>query len=310
MCAVTRVGSALSARGGVRIGAVPTTPPAHNATPAHLRSAGHFTHRGYRLAYETHGRGARVFVLLPGLLLDSNLNRPLAAALAGRGNRVVLLEFVGHGGSDRPRHATDHRIDRYTEDVVALLDHLGVDQAVVGGPSLGANVALQVAATFPDRVRALFIEMPVTERGTVAAMALFWPLLMGLRYLNPAARVVTAAFRRMPRTGFSPVDSFINAFSGDPRELAAVLHGVMVGPVVPPAHRRRELHVPALVIGHKYDLLHPMNDAQAIAAELPDARLVGASSMLELRARPQRLLNEIASFLDEVWAAPTHEAQA
>ena len=44
-----------------------------------------------------------------GLLLDANLSRKLARSLAARGNRVVLLDLLGHGRSDKPRHASPHR---------------------------------------------------------------------------------------------------------------------------------------------------------------------------------------------------------
>ena len=59
----------------------------------------------YQLGYEVYGSGDRVLVWLHGLLLDASLSRRLAMALAARGNRVVLLDLLGHGRSDKPRHA-------------------------------------------------------------------------------------------------------------------------------------------------------------------------------------------------------------
>jgi pimeloyl-ACP methyl ester carboxylesterase len=68
-----------------------------------------------------------------GLLLDANLSRGLARRLAAKGNRVVLLDLLGHGRSDKPRHAGPHRMDLYAEQVLCLLDELGADQVVLGG---------------------------------------------------------------------------------------------------------------------------------------------------------------------------------
>ena len=51
----------------------------------------------------------------------------------------------------------------FGEQVVALLDHLGAEQAVIGGTSLGANVSLEVADIAPERVRGLILEMPVLD---------------------------------------------------------------------------------------------------------------------------------------------------
>ncbi|HUO49896.1 MAG TPA: alpha/beta fold hydrolase, partial [Acidimicrobiales bacterium] len=84
-----------------------------------------FVHRGDRLVYDTYGEGDRLLVYLHGLLIDSELNRGIAEALAARGNRVVLLDLLGHGRSDKPRHAGPHRMDLYAEQVLCLLDELG-----------------------------------------------------------------------------------------------------------------------------------------------------------------------------------------
>ena len=115
-----------------------------------------------------------------GLLLDNQLSRRLAADLAERGFQVVLLDLPGHGKSDKPRHASVHRMDSYARHVVALLDELGIDEAVVGGVSLGANVSLQVAVQAPERVRGLLIEMPVLEWAVPGAAVVFLPMLIGV----------------------------------------------------------------------------------------------------------------------------------
>jgi len=115
----------------------------------------------YRLCYEVYGSGDKVLVWLHALLFDGNLGRGLARRLAARGNRVVLLDLLGHGRSDKPRHAGPHRMDLYAEQVVGLLDELGVDQAVLGGVSLGTNVSLLATVRAPERVRGLVLEMPV-----------------------------------------------------------------------------------------------------------------------------------------------------
>lgn len=266
-----------------------------------MASVEHFEHRGYRLAFEVHGGGPRVLVFVHGVLLDAALNRTMAELLAGRGYRVVLPELVGHGRSDRPVHAYDHRVDLYADSVEALLDHLGLEQAVLGGMSLGANVALHLAATRPHRVRGMVLEMPVLERGSVAAIATFWPILLALRYGGKLVRPATRLLRRLPRTGFHAADSYLNAVSADPRVIAAIIHGLLVGPGTPPVDVRRELRHPTLVIGHGGDLVHPMDDAAALVRELPAADLVEAWSVMEGRVSPRRLAGEIDHFLAAVW---------
>ena len=273
------------------------------ATPAQTsgRGAATFAHSGYHLAYETHGDGPRVFVLLHGILLDAGLNRALAQSLAARGHRVLLLELLGHGRSDRPLRATAHRMDSYAHQVIALLDHVGVEQAVVGGTSLGANVALEVAAHHPTRLRGMFLEMPVLEWAAPACGAIFIPMLLAAHYGRGLVGLATRALRRVPRTGVGPIDSLLNAGSMHPDEIAAVLHGMLIGPIAPTLEERREMHQPALIIGHERDAIHPFSDAANLVRQLPNARVVRATSALELRMRPTRLTDEIARFLDEVW---------
>ncbi len=255
----------------------------------------------YRLSYEVHGQGPRVLVYMNGLLFDAGINRILAEDLAARGNRVILLDLLGHGRSDKPRHAAAYRMDLYARQVLALLDHLGVEKAVLGGPSLAANVSLIVAATAPERVKGLVVEMPVLEWAVPSTAAAFVPFLLLLRYARPVARFATSMVRRLPRTGFGPLDSLMNAMSLGPEEMGAIIHGVLMGPVAPTYDERIGIGVPALVVGHGLDLIHPFSDAANLADQLPNARLLKARSILELRVMPKRLSGEIADFLDAVW---------
>lgn len=256
----------------------------------------------HRLTYEVHGQGPRTFVFLHGLLTDAALNRAMATRLGRRGHRVVLLELLGHGRSDKPTHAYDYRLEFHAEHTIALLDHLGLDEAVIGGTSLGANVTLQLACMAPERVRALVLEMPVLERGTIVAALNFSPLLVGLRYGWPLLRPASRLAARIPRTGLHVLDSFVGTLASDPRANAAVLHGLFVGPGCPPERDRRQLSQPALVIGHRGDVLHRMDDAAAVASELPNARLIRAWSLFEARVFPARMTEAMAGFLDEVWS--------
>ena len=92
---------------------------------------------------------ARTLILVHGLLLAQTMHAPLARALAARGNRVVTIDLLGHGESDRPRDMWRYSMRFFAEQIVALMDHLEVEQAVVMGTSLGANAALEIALESP-----------------------------------------------------------------------------------------------------------------------------------------------------------------
>ena len=260
-----------------------------------------FTYRGRRIAYREHGAGPRVLVLTHGLLMDGRMYTKLAPALAARGHRVIAVDMLGHGASDQPRDMAAYSMPQFGLDVIALLDHLDVPQAVIGGTSLGANVALEAAVAAPGRVRALVLEMPVLENALPAAAAAFVPLALALRVSQRAMRLVAALTRRIPRSHFL-IDVLIDFVRRDPAASLAVLDGLIFGRVAPPVDARRALPHPALVIGHPSDPIHPFSDADRVARELAHARLITASSIYEWRIRPERLDEELGAFLDEVWA--------
>jgi pimeloyl-ACP methyl ester carboxylesterase len=255
----------------------------------------------YQLNYEVYGSGDRVLVWLHGILLDANLSRGLARALAAKGNRVVLLDLLGHGRSDRPRHAGDHRMDLYAEQVLCLLDELGVDQVVLGGVSLGTNVSLLAAAQTPALVRGLILEMPVLESAVPAAALTFVPLLLQVRYAQLPLRLSSRLISLLPSTGIGPLDSLLGILKSDPREVSAVLHGMLMGPLAPTVEQRRAITAPALVLGHGGDFVHSFPDAKRLASQLPHARLIRTRTFAELWVCPGRLTSEIAKFLDRVW---------
>ena len=258
-----------------------------------------FTHAGHELAYDVYGTTGPLFVYLHGLLMDSESNTPLAEALAARGNRVVLLDLLGHGRSDKPKHATEYRMDAYAEQVVALLAELGEETAVVCGMSLGANVSLFLAAEHPERVRGLVVEMPVLEWAVPSAAMLFVPMLLLVHYGRPLAGLLARGFSHVPATPWPVLNSALHAAALPPESMAAVLHGILVGPVAPTLEERQAITAPTLVLGHRHDLLHPFDDAENLAEQLPNAVLVRAQSPLELRRRPTRLMDTIATFFEE-----------
>lgn len=261
-----------------------------------------FEHDRQRIAYAEHGSGPRATVLLPGLLFSQRMQEPLAEALAARGNRVITLDPLGHGRSDRPRDMWRYSMATFAAQVVALLDHLELEQAVVGGASLGANVTLEVAAAAPERLRGMVLEMPVLDNALLGCAIGFTPLLVALTFGEPAMRLVQRAARVVPRAPLPLLpEILLDWVSQDPGPSAAVLQGLFFGRIAPHRDVRRTFKTPSLVIGHRRDPIHPFSDADMLVQELEHGRLLNADSIVELRTRPQRLTGEIAAFLDECW---------
>ncbi len=261
-----------------------------------------FDFHGHRIAYSEFGAGPRTCVLIHGLLLSQLMHEPLARDLAARGNRVITIDLLGHGRSDRPRESWNYSIPGCAEQVVALLDHLELDEAVVAGTSLGANTALEVCLLAPERVRGTVIEMPVLDHALIACVVAFTPLMVGLTFGEPVLKVVARAARALPRRLLPFYGNvLLDTVRQEPGPSSAVMQGLFFGRVAPHPEQRRTFEAPALVIGHRRDPVHPLSDAGMLADELPNARLLEADSIIELRVSPARLTGEIADFLDTCW---------
>jgi pimeloyl-ACP methyl ester carboxylesterase len=263
---------------------------------------GELSYEGHRIEYDAYGEGERVTILVHGLLMNRGMYRQLGPTLARRGNRVVCVDLLGHGGSDRPEDLRLYSMPLFARQVVALIDHLGLDSAVVGGTSLGANVGLELATRDPARARALFIEMPVLDNALSAVAAIFTPLMLGLRFGRPGFEALSRLTSAIPRTNHL-LDIGLDGLRQRPGPSLAVLEGLLLGETAPHRAQRLEIEHPTLIVGHARDPLHPFSDSGMLAEELPKARLIEASSALEWRLTPKRLDAELADFLDAAWGA-------
>lgn len=266
-----------------------------------------FTFEGHQIAYEEAGAGDRTVILVHGLTFNRKMHRPLAEALAERGFRTVTVDLLGHGDSDRPERSWEYSMARYGRLLLALIEHLGVPDAVLLGTSLGANSSLEAAARDPSRIRGMVIEMPVLEHSLIAVGGTFLPLFAVLRGGEPVVRLLGRALRRVPTRNHWLADILLDTIRQDPRATSAVLLGLFFGRVAPPRAERELIEVPTLVIGHHVDPIHPFSDAGMLAEELPNGRLLEASTILELRIAPKRLTDEIATYLDGLWSAQPSE---
>jgi pimeloyl-ACP methyl ester carboxylesterase len=255
-----------------------------------------------RLEYTEYGSGERWVVLLHGQLMPRRMHEPLARTLAAEGLHVVTLDLLGHGRSDRPEDPTVYSMTAFAHQVQALLDHLGVEQAVVGGTSLGANVSLELAVLAPERVAGLLLEMPVLDNAVEAGIIAFSPLMFAARFLPLSVSALRWVTRPVPR-GLVPFWAGIALDTCDqrPGSVAAVIHGLFFGRVAPSSRERREITAPAIVVGHPADPIHPAADAAMLAREMPNAEFVRARSILEWRVRPERLDQRAIGFATSCW---------
>ena len=112
-----------------------------------------FEHDGRRLFFDDRGQGAPL-LLIHGLFMDHSIFDPQRETLA-RSHRLITPDLRGHGRSE---HSSEERtLWDVMEDQVALLDKLGIEQAIWGGHSVAGPISLRAALRHPDRVAGLIL---------------------------------------------------------------------------------------------------------------------------------------------------------
>lgn len=230
-----------------------------------------FASGGCRLRYRDEGAGEAV-VFLHGWTLDLEAWDPQAAAIAPR-FRVLRLDRRGFGHSQGdPSLAADR------QDLLALLDGLGIGRATIVGASQGARVALAFAIAWPGRTRALVLDGPPDETGEAPGDGED----LSFDEFRSLARVqgldaFRAAWRRHP---------LMQLHGADPRAQAALDRMLARYPgrdllgAAPPrvavagTALLARLAVPALVVNGERDTPVRLRSGERLASTLPDARRI------------------------------------
>lgn len=111
---------------------------------------------GIDINYEVHGKGTPL-VLAHGYTASLDMWREQVPAFAAR-HQLVIYDARGHGKSTAPSDMAAYRLERdFVDDQLALMDHLGIDRAYVGGLSMGGMIAQEFACQHPERVSALLL---------------------------------------------------------------------------------------------------------------------------------------------------------
>ncbi len=238
-------------------------------------------------------------VLTHGLFFSRRMFERLAAALPE--HRWLLLDLRNHGRSSRPTDQGAYSWSAFGSDVVALLDHLGIERAVVGGLSLGANVTLAVAAEHTARLRGAIVEMPVLDHGAPVGERLFGPLAELLARAGALLSPLSSLTGPLRRSPVPELGALADVASIEPVAGAAMLRALLAEGAPGGGAEALAAHaVPTLVIGHHLDGLHPMADAEAVADAVPGATLARVPTILDLRLRPDRYAAVVGGFLAEL----------
>lgn len=257
---------------------------------------------GAQLACDEMGSGRQALLLIHGHPFDRTMWQPQLEPIARLGWRVVAPDLRGYGASGGCSDKTT--LEQFAGDLIALLDHLGIDRAVIAGLSLGGQIVMEICRLYPQRVRGIVLaatfpqaETPAGRRQRLATAdrllrkgmdsyaADLLPKMLSARSIEAApevARHVLSMMRSAPATG-----------------AAAALRGRAERPDYVGVLER--LDCPALIIAGDEDAFTTREDAERMHALVKDSRLLwlsGIGHMPNLE-RPEAFNAALADFLGQ-----------
>lgn len=236
-----------------------------------------FDSAGVKIRYTVQGEGEPL-VLVHGFTarIETNWGLPGIIDTLARDFQVIAMDARGHGKSDKPHDPAAYGI-HMMQDVVRLLDHLGILKAHVAGYSMGGGITLQMLVTYPDRFRSAILagsgwrtpggeleSMMTALAESLEAGQGIGPLIVALNPIGqplPTAEEIAAANERLMAMN-------------DPLALAAVIRGGAQNEPIG-EERLRANRVPTLAVVGEIDPVKTGVDA-----------MVGVMENLEVKVLP------------------------
>ncbi len=245
-----------------------------------IRLGEFLTADGCRLRYEIAGRGKPV---LWQHGLGATSAQPAEVFPQNLGLQRITLLCRGHGDSELgdPVHLS---IRQFADDAVALLDHLEIDHAAIGGISLGAALALNLAARYPARVSQLVLARPAwVDEPAPETLQLYTVVAQLLANFEPAQALYKfhnlPEFRALQETSPDNANSLIGFFTRPrPDTTIALLSRIPIDWPGVTRTEMTEIKIPTLVIGNGEDHVHPLSFAQTLAKTIPGAQFLQITS--------------------------------
>lgn len=260
--------------------------------------------RIYYYAAGTRGAGNPV-VFLHGFATSGHLWNDIVP-LMPPGHRLVVLDLLGHGRSDRPA-GRDLDIRAHAARVVELLDELRIHSACVVGHGLGGGIAQSLAVRHADRVSHLcLIDAVAFDEWPNFAVRLAGALLPVTRFLPP--RTFVAALRRALSRGYADpvraarsIDMYTRPFVDEAGREALIAHlrAMRSDETADLATRLTGITVPTAIIWGRHDHVTRLDVGRRLQAAIPGASLtiVDDARHFAPEESPRPIANVLADLL-------------
>jgi pimeloyl-ACP methyl ester carboxylesterase len=248
-----------------------------------------------RFRYRETGLGLP-FVFQHGL--GGSLEQPFGLFSPPDGIRMIAMDSRGHGQTTPLGPVDGIRLGQFADDVIRLLDHLHVAQAVVGGISMGAAVALNLTLRFPDRVRGLVLSRPAWLAQANPRNTVWFGEIARLIHEHGAQQGKqrfrdSAMYHEVLAESTDVAQSMLNQFDSPRAEETVVILERLRGDA--PCQSLDELahiNVPTLVLANQQDPVHPFEYGRILAHAIPGAQFAELTPKSQSLARHQADLQQ------------------
>ena len=259
------------------------------------------------------GQGVPVFVLLHGMAASLYSWHAVMEPFSQLGT-FIAFDRPGFGLSEHPLTWQGHNPyspAAQVDLVVGLLDHFGVEQAILVGNSAGGTVSMQAALAYPERISALILVDPAVYIGSrvphwlhsllaTPQMRHLGPLITR-QILNRGQELIRLAWHDPTQLPLEMLEYYRKPFQVENWD-KALWEFTLASRPTDLAERLKELILPVLVITGDDDRIVPTADSIRLAGELPNASLevIAHAGHLPHEEKPQVFMEAVFSFLVKI----------
>lgn len=214
--------------------------------------------------------------------------------------QVVAFDQRGHGQSAPVTDPAQYNPKAMADDMAAVMDALGIEQAVVGGESMGSATALSFALRWPERIKALLLTAPAFGHKPNTERERFKLMADAIEALGMETFLQKAAERQRDELGWpDPAVAAVarNFSSHNPSSIATACRTVVQWVLFDDLSPLKTLPFPVCIIAWPGDPLHPLSLAERMATSFPKAHLKILSSLFELFEQPHKIGQIYGEFL-------------
>ena len=231
-----------------------------------------FTHDGIEFNYQDTGSGLP-FIFQHGLGAD--VTQPFGLFDPPPGIRLIAFDARGHGQTQPLGDPSRLCFNSFGDDLRALLDHLSIDRAIVGGISMGAALALHFTLRWPERVMGLVLSRPAWLETPCQWNVKMFGLVAGLIRKHGAAQGLIEFHRTTEyaeaRAKWPDVATSLSLQFQSPHaaESADKLELIINDTPHPDRAAWSTVRVLTLVLGNRHDPVHAYEYAEDLAMAIP-----------------------------------------